>query len=179
MCHSFTFTMRPCFYRYTKIIKINYKKSQVFLLDNTVTPSSFLLLDIKQFIVHPLLFLDNSRRPSPRCLYVCVHKWRWQLNYMKVNVALVICVNRKALNTHIWRKNGLRSCKAHLWSLYAEKCVYAMHATNKHRQMLITQLFSHVGSQNKPYLKLSVVLIRVTKLFTETRTWLLENKLKI
>ena len=44
---------------------------------------------------------------------------------------------------------------------------------------LITQLFSHVGSQNKPYLKLSVVLIRVTKLFTETRTWLLENKLKI
>ena len=43
-------------------------------------------------------------------------------------------------------------------------------------QMLITQLFSHVGSQNKPYLKLSVVLIRVTKLFTETRTWLLENK---
>lgn len=45
--------------------------------------------------------------------------------------------------------------------------------------MLLTQLFSHVGSQNKPYLKLSVVLIRVTKLFTETRTWLLENKLKI
>ena len=71
MCHSFTFTMRPCFYRYTKIIKINYKKSQVFLLDNTVSlSSSFLLLDIKQFIVHPLLFLDNSRRPSPRCLYV-------------------------------------------------------------------------------------------------------------
>ena len=29
-----------------------------------------------------------------------------------------------------------------------------MHATNKHRQMLITQPFSHVGSQ--PYLKLSV-----------------------
>ena len=46
------------------------------------------------------------------------------------------------------------------------------HACYKHRQMLITQLFSHVGSQNKPYLKLSVVLICVTKLFTETRTWL-------
>ena len=45
----------------------------------------------------------------------------------------------------------------------------------KHPKMLITQLFSRVGSQNKPYLKLSVVLIRVTKLFTETRTWLLEN----
>ena len=105
MCHSFTFTMRPCFYRYTKIIKINYKKSQVFFLDNTITlSSSFLLLDIKQFIVHPLLFLDNSRRPSPGCLYVCVHKLRWQLNYMKVNVALVICVNSKALNTHIWEK---------------------------------------------------------------------------
>ena len=33
--------------------------------------------------------------------------------------------------------------------IYAEKCVYAMHATNKHRQMLITQLFSHVGSQKQ------------------------------
>ena len=94
-------------------------------------------------------------------------------------MALVICMNRKALNTHIWGENGLHSCKALLSSLYAGKCVYAMHATNKLRQMLLTQLFSHVGSQNKPYLKLSVVLIRVMKLFTETRTWLLENKLKI
>ena len=51
-----------------------------------------------------------------------------------------------------------------------------MLAINKHRQMLITQLFSHVGSQNKPYLKLSVVLICVMKLFTETRTCLLKNK---
>ena len=80
-------------------------------------------------------------------------------------MALVICVNRKALNTHIWGGNGLHSCKAHF---YAEKCVYAMHARNKHRQMLITQLFSQVGSQNKLYLKLSVVLISVTKLFTDT-----------
>ena len=105
MCHSFTFAMRPCFYRYTNIIKINYRKSQVFFLDNTITlSSSFLLLDIKQFIVHPLLFLDNSCRPSPGCLYVCVHKLRWQLNYMKVNVALVICANSKALNTYICEK---------------------------------------------------------------------------
>ena len=89
-----------------------------------------------------------------------------------------LCEQESTKYTHL-EKNGLRSCKAHSLSLYAEKCVYAMHGTNKYRQMLITQLFSQVGSQNKPYLKLSVVLIRATKLLTETRTSFLENKLKI
>ena len=85
---------------------------------------------------------------------------------MMVNVALVICVNSKALNTHIWGKMDCVVAKL-ICDPFMQRCVYAMHATNKLRQMLLTQLFSHVGSQNKPYLKLSVVLIRVTKLFTE------------
>ena len=39
-------------------------------------------------------------------------------------MALVICVNRKALNSHIWVENGLRSCKAHfVVTLCREVCI--------------------------------------------------------
>ena len=59
--------------------------------------------------------------------------------------------------------------------IFMQRSVYiAMHATNKHREMLIT-----FQPRWKPKQDLSVVLIHVVKLFTETRTWLLENKLKI
>ena len=94
------------FYRYTKIIKINYKKSQVFFLDNTITlSSSFLLLDIKQFIVHPLLFLDNSRRPSPGCLYVCVHKWKMATKLHKGKCGPChLCEQESTKYTHLEKK---------------------------------------------------------------------------
>ena len=63
-------------------------------------------------------------------------------------MVLAICVNRKLLNsyTHLEGKKVAQLQSSFLiWnrSLYAEKCVYA---TNKHREMSITQLSSHDGS---------------------------------
>ena len=60
-------------------------------------------------------------------------------------MALVICVNRKALNTHIWKeKKDYVVQSSFVITLFREVCI--CHACYK---QALTQLFSHVGRQKQ------------------------------
>ena len=58
---------------------------------------------------------------------------------MKVSGPCHLCEQESTKYTHLEKMDCVVAKLICDHYKYAEKCVYAMHATNKHRQMLITQ----------------------------------------